>query len=90
VEFFDVKVWFQLVFSASSSGPTSGDVSLDDISIRLEPCEGKISCDFERGDLCSWRNSEHANSEFLVSRGEFSIWEGNLLKIGKSTLVISQ
>ncbi|XP_022096408.1 MAM and LDL-receptor class A domain-containing protein 1-like [Acanthaster planci] len=49
---------FQVVFEAIRGSSWQGDIALDDIRVRDGACLPYGNCNFEAGDLCTWKNAE--------------------------------
>ncbi|XP_033751986.1 MAM and LDL-receptor class A domain-containing protein 1-like [Pecten maximus] len=60
----------QVVFEAITRQQT-GDIAIDDISIRNGPCAGPADCNFE-SNLCAWSNVEGSGDDFdwLRNKGD--------------------
>jgi len=58
------------VFEGIRGSTYTGDISIDDISIKNGPCPAPGSCDFESG-MCTWSN-DHTGDDFdwLRNRGD--------------------
>lgn len=55
-------VSFQVAFEGVVGRSFTGDIAIDDITLRNGPCPSPGSCDFESG-FCSWTN-DHGNDQF--------------------------
>ncbi|XP_033638977.1 MAM and LDL-receptor class A domain-containing protein 1-like [Asterias rubens] len=49
---------FQIIFEAVRGTSWQGDIAIDDIRLRDGACFPFGSCNFETGDLCTWKNAE--------------------------------
>ena len=59
----------QIVFEAVTGLSWQGDIAIDDIRLRSDgPCNPFGDCNFETGDMCTWKNAEGAVDDFDWTR----------------------
>ena len=65
-------IFGQIVFEAVRGKGTLGDIAIDDIRLRDGPCTPFGDCNFENGDMCTWKNAESTRDDFDWVRAQGS------------------
>ncbi|XP_071486325.1 MAM and LDL-receptor class A domain-containing protein 1-like [Diadema antillarum] len=61
---------YQLVFQAYVGSSFTGDIALDDITIRQGDCEATATCDFENSLICGYRQDATDNFDWTYWSGD--------------------
>lgn len=69
---------YSIVFEANkrvASTTAPQIVGIDDIIVKQGQCKPAVNCDFENGDICSWKQHEDNQINWLLNQGQTDTYE---------------